>query len=258
MTQTSRNRYSASGFKANVAQLVEQIIRNDQVVRSIRIVGSIDIPRNLALLCFGVLFLRARMRTSTDTSIQHFITSVLVPDRVGLLREITQVVFALKGNIGSIRQTVVDGYFNLVFSSVHPQAVSLATLREQLCAVLKENAVVQVLDRLTSPTRLLTQGARFVVMTRGVDKPGTILAITSFLVTHNVNIEDWLVDEEDGQVVYLAQVVVPHTVDSQALQSAFQQAMAERGLTAMLCHENIFRATNEIGPIKALMGNKSC
>ena len=28
-------------FKANVAQLVEQIIRNDQVVRSIRIVGSI-------------------------------------------------------------------------------------------------------------------------------------------------------------------------------------------------------------------------
>jgi hypothetical protein len=29
--------------------------------------------------------------------------------------------------------------------------------------------------------------------------------------------------------------------------------MATHGLTALLCHENIFRATNEIGPIKALI-----
>lgn len=39
-------------IKANVAQLVEQIIRNDQVVRSIRIVGSICLPRKSNVCCF--------------------------------------------------------------------------------------------------------------------------------------------------------------------------------------------------------------
>ena len=42
LTYPDPNRYSLLRFNANVAQLVEQIIRNDQVVRSIRIVGSIQ------------------------------------------------------------------------------------------------------------------------------------------------------------------------------------------------------------------------
>ena len=46
----------------------------------------------------------------------------------------------------------------------------------------------------------------------------------------------------------------PESVDFRAIQDGFRAAMAERGLTGLLCHENIFRATNEIGPIKSLIG----
>ncbi len=185
---------------------------------------------------------------------RRFITSVLVLDRVGLLRDITQAVFALEGNIGSIRQTVVDGFFNLVFSSEHPRQVSPETLRSLLGSSLESGAVVTVLDQPGTQEKAVPDGSRFVVMTRGEDKPGTILAITSFFVEHGVNIEDWMVeDEEDGKVVYIAQVVVPETADFRLLQGAFRDAMAAHGLTALLCHENIFRATNEVGPIKALV-----
>jgi hypothetical protein len=62
-----------------------------------------------------------------------------------------------------------------------------------------------------------------------------------------------MVEEEEGKVVYIAQVAVPEAADFRLLQEAFRDAMAPRGLTALLCHENIFRATNEIGPIKALI-----
>ena len=51
------------------------------------------------------------MHKSEPSDRRRFITSVLVPDRVGLLRDVTKGVFALEGNIGSIRQNVVDGYF---------------------------------------------------------------------------------------------------------------------------------------------------
>jgi hypothetical protein len=63
-----------------------------------------------------------------------------------------------------------------------------------------------------------------------------------------------MVEEEAGHVVYIAQVVVPETVDFRAIQEGFRAAMSDRGLTGLLCHENIFRATNEIGPIKSLIG----
>jgi glycine cleavage system transcriptional repressor len=186
---------------------------------------------------------------------RRFITSVLVPDRVGLLRDVTRGVFSLEGNIGSIRQTVVDGFFNLVFTSEHPAQVAPEALRALLDSTLESDAVVTVLDSPDAKPPVVQAGSRFVVMTRGADKPGTIFAITSFLVEHGVNIEDWLVEEEDGKVVYIAQVVVPEAVDFRMLQESFRGAMARHGLSALLCHENIFRATNEIGPIKSLLGN---
>ncbi len=194
------------------------------------------------------------MRETSRTRSRRFITSVLVPDRVGLLRDVTRAVFALEGNICGIRQTVVDGFFTLVFTSDHPAAVEPETLRALLTASLESAAVVTVLDCPETHEAVVPTGSRFVVMTRGEDKPGTIFAITSFLVDRGVNIEDWMVEEESGQVVYIAQVVVPETADFRAIQEDFRAAMAERGLTGLLCHENIFRATNEVGPIKSLIG----
>lgn len=195
------------------------------------------------------------MQKPCQPECRRFITSVLVPDRVGLLRDVTRGVFSLEGNIGSIRQTVIDGYFNLVFTSEHPRQVTPETLRALLDSALESEAVVTVLDSPETPQPVVVTGSRFVVMTRGDDKPGTIFAITSFLVDHGVNIEDWMVEqEENGQVVYIAQVVVPEAVDFRKIQENFREAMSKLGLTALLCHENIFRATNEIGPIKALIG----
>jgi glycine cleavage system transcriptional repressor len=194
------------------------------------------------------------MQKPSPTHNRRFISSVLVPDRVGLLRDVTQAVFSLEGNIGGIRQTVIDGFFSLVFTSEHPRQVSPEALRALLTSSLESGAVVTVLDSPEMLAPVVPTGSRFVVMTRGEDKPGTIFAITSFLVEHGVNIEDWMVEEEDGKVVYIAQVVVPEAVDFRQIQEHFRDAMSKLGLAALLCHENIFRATNEIGPIKSLIG----
>jgi len=184
---------------------------------------------------------------------QRFITSVFAADRVGLLRDVTQAVFSLDGNIGSIRQTVVDGFFTLVFTADFPEQVSAEALRSLITVSLEAGAVVTVMECPDAPQVVVPEGSRFVVTTRGEDKPGTIFAITSFLVEHGVNIEDWIVENDNGQVVYIAQVVVPDAVDFKMIQERFRTAMAERNLAGLLCHENIFRATNEIGPIKTLL-----
>ena len=184
---------------------------------------------------------------------KRFVTSVLVHDRVGLLRNVTQVVFALDGNIEHIRQTVVSGFFHLIFTSEHPDAVSAEALRNQLIGSLDAEAAVTVLACEELPEPEVNEAPRYVVMTRGMDKPGTILAITTFLGDHAINIEDWVVERDHDAVVYIAKVAIPETIALRQLQSEFREAMSAIGLTAILCHENIFRATTEIGPIKSLL-----
>lgn len=184
---------------------------------------------------------------------RRFVVSVLVPDRVGLLRDVAGVVFSLNGNIVQIRQTVVAGFFHLIFTSGHPHAVTPEMMKSRLETALIPDAKVTVLECRAPLATVAPAGARFVVMTRGNDKPGTIFAIASFLFAHGINIEDWLVEEDCGKVVYIAQVVIPEQVDFRKLQTSFKAEMSSHGLTAVLCHENIFRATNEIGPIKSLL-----
>ena len=70
---------------------------------------------------------------------------------------------------------------------------------------------------------------------------------------HGVNIADWQVEVANDQVVYIAQVRLPANADPRLVQQAFRDQMALHGLSATLAHENIFRATNEIGPISALL-----
>lgn len=182
----------------------------------------------------------------------RFIVSILVPDRTGLLRDVTGVIYALGGNIGQIRQTVVNGYFHLIFTAEMQSSNTPDTVRGKLKNALPNaEVVVQDCPELRDP--VIPTGAKFVVMTRGEDRPGTIHGITTFLSDRAINIEDWMVEEDAGQVVYIAQVTVPEKTDFRKLQSEFRAEMSKRNLTAIFCHENIFRATTEIGPIRALL-----
>lgn len=181
------------------------------------------------------------------------VVAVLLPDRVGILRDVTAGVVALEGNIQGIRQSVVDGFFSLVFTAAFPSVVTTAAVHAALTARLDPKAAIVVQAYAAPPSPPLAGGARYVAMTRGPDRAGTIHAISSFFVEHGINIEDWQVGWEDADVIYTAQVVLPEHLDISQVQTAFRARMAARGLTTALCHENIFRATTEVGPIKGLL-----
>lgn len=189
------------------------------------------------------------------TQTTRYLIAVLLPDRVGALRDVTAVIVRLGGNIGGIRQTIVDGFFSLVFTSAHPAEVTADAIRNELAAQLEADAAILVRAYTYRPSPTLAAGARYVAMTRGPDRGGTIHAISAFFVEHGSNIEDWQAENEGADVIYTAQVAIPDTADFRKVQDAFRARMNERGLSATICHENIFRATNEIGPIKGLLAS---
>lgn len=178
--------------------------------------------------------------------------SILLPDRIGLLHEITGVIFQAGGNVNTIRETLIDGFFSLICTVTFPAAVDVAALRSALLARLGGEAEVSATAFSETPKPVLPQGVPFIAVTHGPDKPGTIFGISKFFAEHGINITNWSLSEEDGHITYIASVLLPQETDFRKLQTDFRNEMTNIGLAANLCHENIFRATGEIGPIRDL------
>lgn len=183
-----------------------------------------------------------------------YLVSVITPDKVGLTCDIAQTIVDLKGNISDMRQTIVSGFFSLIFVTTHSEEVQ-GCLRSSLEKVLPEGAELSI---MCNPEKALQAssvvGKRYVAIASGKDRAGIMYAISSFMAQHKINIEDWSTVFDGDHVTHLAYVTfrAPCT-DLKAVQMEFKQAMADLGFTSQICHEDIFRATGEIAPIKTIL-----
>jgi predicted amino acid-binding ACT domain protein len=187
---------------------------------------------------------------------KRYVISVLVSDRVGILRDISAAVTDLGANIDGISQTVVAGYFTVIltasFDQPHPPSRIRDAIEERF-GTDEATVVVRPYDRRDAK-RQTVDGESYVVTLTGRDRPGILKAVTRFLAAKGINIEDWHVEFRDADVLHIGEVTVPAALDIQQAQEEFRQVVAALGLVVVLQHENIFRATNEIGPIKSLIG----
>ncbi len=182
-----------------------------------------------------------------------YLVSVITPDRVGLTRDIAQTVVDHQGYISDMRQTIVSGFFSLVFVTEHSEDVG-AKLHDVLRSILPEGAVLSIMPNPDAVRKEVPHvGPRYVAIASGEDKTGIMLAISAFMADRKINIEDWATLFDGSHVTHLAYVTfrAPCT-DLKDVQMTFKKVMAEQGFAAQLCHEDIFRATGEVAPIKSL------
>jgi glycine cleavage system transcriptional repressor len=190
---------------------------------------------------------------------KRYVISVLVSDRVGVLRDITSAVTATGANIDGISQTVVEGYFTVILTATFDKPVSPEAVRHAILENFRHDeasVVVRSYER-KNPTRRTVDGEQYVTTVTGRDRKGILKTVTTFLASKGINVEDWYVDFHGDDVTHIGEITVPHALDIKQVQEEFRQVVAPLKLTACFQHANIFRATNEVGPIKSLLGGPS-
>ena len=192
------------------------------------------------------------MNSSADN---RYVISVLVADRVAILRDITSAVTDLGANIDGISQTVVEGYFTVILTATFPALVSADSVRNAIQANFgsHEASIVVIAYDTDRAARPPVHGERYVFTVTGRDRPGILKTITTFLADKGINIEDWQVHFSADGVTHIGEVTVPRVLDVKQLQDEFRPLMASLNLVSCVQHENIFRATNEVGAIRALL-----
>ena len=204
----------------------------------------------------------------------RFLVTVALPDRVGILRDVTGALFALGANFTDLRQTVVGGIFTLSAVAEFEAPADPGALVAAVRAALPEkDACVDVrpcaprpapaaagaraslsIGRVSSSAGAAAAGERYVASVMGPDRPGRIHEIARIFADAGVNVEDWRHDFADpARTLTIGIVTVPPSCDVAVLQRTLADTLGPTGLATSLRHENIFRATNEVGPIRTLL-----
>jgi predicted amino acid-binding ACT domain protein len=202
------------------------------------------------------------MTHHSDGQTNRYVISLLVPDRAGVLRDISTAITALDGNIDAINQTVKAGYFTVLLTASFPNAtIELSSIQDGLGAAFPEAGADFVVAPYSpgQPPRGEATGERYVVTLTGTDRPGILKAVTTFMAERDINIEDWSVSFEERdqttmpEVTHIGEITVPAHLDVKQLQADFRVVTHELELVSCLYHINIFRAINEITPITPLL-----
>ncbi|MBM4142966.1 MAG: hypothetical protein FJ225_05145 [Lentisphaerae bacterium] len=183
------------------------------------------------------------------------VITVVVGDRVGILRDVASAVADQDGVIDGISQTVVGGYFTATLTAAFPGAVAPEEIRAAVAAAFGPGeAFIAVRPHARAAGDAPpVAGARYVITIAGPNRPTVLKAVTTYLARRGINIEDWNVMFDEPYVTHVGEITVPRHMDIKQVQDEFHHLMMQLGMTTCIQHENIFRATNEVGPITSLL-----
>ncbi len=170
----------------------------------------------------------------------------MAADRIGIIHDITRKIAAMEGDLTDTRQQVLQGYFSMILYGTFPENVSQQAIREQLLAIDPNNpfeiSVKPVLQKPTNPVPVDS----YVLTARGADRIGFVAQVSGFCVEHRINILDLSTASKGETYTMILLVDLDNCPSLEKLRASLEEFNSKHGLTLLLQHYDIFKATNEI------------
>ena len=176
----------------------------------------------------------------------RYIMSITAQDRAGIVAGVSEALVELGGNVEAASQTVHQGYFAMIILCAFDGTVDVEEMSGRVRGHAGDDLHVYITEHKARPVEASGGEQSFIITSIGPDKPGILHALTSYLASKKINIDDLYSCVENGEFVVICQVSVPEALDVSMLQMDLETVGQERGFTASMQHENIFVATNEL------------
>jgi glycine cleavage system transcriptional repressor len=182
------------------------------------------------------------------------VISVMSRDRVGIVADVSARIAGLGGDIADLSQTTLRGFFTLILLASFPDEVSLESLRVELDRIRHEPGAdgdlevsIRAVTESPDPEPYAPSDEEYVLAVRGPARIGLLADVTQICKQHALNILDLSTRSSDGQYVTLLHVDASRAQPLDRLRAALDEAGATRGFAFTFQHNDVFRATNEIG-----------
>ena len=197
------------------------------------------------------------MNHHSSASADSVVISVLAPDEIGVFSETAGAITDQGGNIDSISQTVSGGFFTALMTASYKQERGASEIRDGILGRLpaRSDVVVIPLAEETSRPRQ-PQDERYILTLIGRDRPGLLKLVTGYLESNRIHITDWYIEFHTGNVTHIGEIEVPAKRDIVELQAGLKSALAGTDIGSSIQHDNIFKATNDVGSVTVLLGGQ--
>ena len=180
-----------------------------------------------------------------------FVLSVIGKDKPGILAKISNILYSHGCNIEDVSQTILQTEFASIFIVLNPDAHSLDEIGAALNDELGGMGLSAHLRPMTSSDPASTSPSQpFVITTKGVDKPGTIAAVTKAIASVDCNVVNFraIITQEDGvdEMIMIFEVDMPMTVDHRTLRKVMQAVCGSYGLDVSVQHREIFETIHRV------------
>jgi glycine cleavage system transcriptional repressor len=168
---------------------------------------------------------------------RELIITMTAANRVGIMSAVTKAMSDLGGDLRECSQTVVRGFFTMIFSADFPDSLEPSVIRDHMLDVCRPFDIdVGLRDpSVDLPPDLGGGGSRIMALRiGGQNKPGVLRKLSATIAMHRVDIAGMhaVRISEGGPFEMVLKIAVPADCSVDALLADLEAAGEEFGATA--------------------------
>jgi len=175
---------------------------------------------------------------------QTMVISVMAQDRPGIVAEVTEGISSLGGNLADLRESVLCGWFTMILVTDFPARVTPKQVNKTLTDATAAQISVALHEGPLEETG--TMENTYVLTVAGKNRVGLVAQVSRFCCDRGVNIIDLASHVESDQYIMMLQLDLSNVRSIETFQKELYDLGEKSGLSLVLQHNDIFRATNEI------------
>lgn len=179
---------------------------------------------------------------------KEMIMSVMSKDRPGIVADITGAIYQLQGDLADLNQSVLCDYLTMILVATFADSVTPEDVAAAFSHIQSETRLEVVVKEMASPLGAKAKNVEeaYILTVQGPNKSGLVYRISLFCYQHGINILDLATTLHGDQYTMILQLDCSGVKSIDDIRTSLTSCAVEAGLTVVLQHEDIFKATSEI------------
>lgn len=181
---------------------------------------------------------------------KQLVISVMSKDRPGIIADITGVIVDLDGDLADLNQSVLGGYFTMILIAEFHSKITPEDVMAGFSHIESETRIEATIKEMDVPLETEKQNLpveTFVMTAQAINRKGLVKIMGDFFYQRGINVLDLATTREQQQYTMIFQIDLSRIGSLTVLRKELQELGDKEGMSLVLQHNDIFKATHEVG-----------
>jgi glycine cleavage system transcriptional repressor len=171
-------------------------------------------------------------------------------DRPGIIADITGAILSLGGDLADLNQSVLGGYFTMILIAEFDDTVTAEDVFAAFSHINSETRIeanIKEMDVDLEREKDKLPRETFIVTAQAINRKGLVKIMGDFFYSRNINVMDLVTARDKQRYTMIFQVDLSGIDSMKILRREIEELAVRETLDLVLQHNDIFKATHEVG-----------